>query len=301
MQLDLNLLTAFDALLEEGSVMGAAHRLHLSTPAMSRTLGRIRAATGDQIMVRTGRTMTPTPYALGVREQVHLLVQQAHAVLSPQRALDLTSLERTFTLQCHDALTSAIAPTLVDGVRRAAPGVCLRFVAEPALDTNDLRRGRVDLELGATQPVLPEIRWVVLGAGRIVVVARADSAAASGDLTVASYAAGDHVIVSRRGKLHDRVDDLLAERGLRRRVVAAVPTTIAALQIVRFTNMVATVAEAAGQNLIGPLGLRTAALPLDVPATSVVCAWHQRYETDPAHEWLRRQVARAVTTALQPL
>jgi len=68
MQLDLNLLTAFDALLEEGNVMGAAARLHLSTPAMSRTLGRIRKVTGDQIMVRTGRTMTPTPYAVSVHQ-----------------------------------------------------------------------------------------------------------------------------------------------------------------------------------------------------------------------------------------
>lgn len=64
MQLNLNLLIALDALLEEGSVAGAAERLHLSQPAMSRTLGRIRRATGDQILVRTGRTMTPTPYAL---------------------------------------------------------------------------------------------------------------------------------------------------------------------------------------------------------------------------------------------
>lgn len=59
MQLDLNLLTVLDALLEEGSVMGAAERLHLSSPAVSRTLGRLRAVTGDDILVRTGHSMTP--------------------------------------------------------------------------------------------------------------------------------------------------------------------------------------------------------------------------------------------------
>jgi len=87
--LDLNLLTALDALLEEGSVSGAAARLYLSEPAMSRTLGRIRRATGDQILVRTGRTMTPTPHALALRAEVHALVQHAYAVLSPARNLDL--------------------------------------------------------------------------------------------------------------------------------------------------------------------------------------------------------------------
>ncbi len=79
MQLDLNLLTALDALLEEGSVTDAAARLHVSAPAMS----RIRRATGDQILVRTGRTMTPTPRALALRATVHDLVQQAQSVLSP--------------------------------------------------------------------------------------------------------------------------------------------------------------------------------------------------------------------------
>src|SRR5690242_9139367 len=108
MQLDLNLLAALDALLEEGSVAGAADRMHVTSPAMSRTLGRIRKATKDQILVRTGRTMTPTPYALAVRAEVHRLVQQAHAVLAPASALDLGTLGRTFTLQWHDAVTSAV-------------------------------------------------------------------------------------------------------------------------------------------------------------------------------------------------
>src|ERR1700735_2598888 len=89
MQLDFNLLPALDALLEENSVGAAADRLHLSAPAMSRTLSRIRRATGDQILVRPGRTMTPTPYAVRVRQQVHALVGQAQALLAPDHGLDL--------------------------------------------------------------------------------------------------------------------------------------------------------------------------------------------------------------------
>src|SRR3569833_941697 len=121
--LDLNLLTALDALLEEGSVAGAAQRLHVTAPAMSRTLGRIRHATKDQILVRTGREMVPTPYALCVREEVHRLVQQAHAVLAPERDVDLETLDRVFTVRWHDAITAAIGPALVAGVRSLALGV----------------------------------------------------------------------------------------------------------------------------------------------------------------------------------
>lgn len=67
---------------------GAAARPHVTAPAMSRNLGRIRRTTGDQILVRTGRTMTPTPYAIAVREQVHELLHQVQGVLAPSE-LDL--------------------------------------------------------------------------------------------------------------------------------------------------------------------------------------------------------------------
>src|SRR6187549_648548 len=113
MSLDFNLLPALDALLEEESVMGAADRMRLSAPAMSRTLGRIRQATGDPILVRTGRTMTATPRALAIREQVHQLVAQVQEVMSPEGEIDFTTLERTFTLRWHDSLTMAIGPHLL--------------------------------------------------------------------------------------------------------------------------------------------------------------------------------------------
>ncbi len=100
--------------------MGAADRLHLSSPALSRSLGRIRKLTGDEILVRTGHTMTPTPYALSIREQVSDLVRQAHTVLAPNRVLALDDLERTFTLRAHDALTMTLAPPLLAAIAALA-------------------------------------------------------------------------------------------------------------------------------------------------------------------------------------
>src|ERR1700742_5245731 len=94
MHVDLNLLIALDALLEENSVAAAADRLHLSPPAMSRTLSRIRRATGDDILVRTGRTMSPTPRALELREETRELVRRATAVLTPVQDPNLDTLER---------------------------------------------------------------------------------------------------------------------------------------------------------------------------------------------------------------
>ena len=154
---DLNLLIALDALLEENSVAAAADRLHLSPPAMSRTLSRIRRATGDDILVRSGRTMTPTPRALELREETRELVRRGTAVLTPPRTLDLDTLDRVFTIRSHDALAGALAPLLTAAIA-AAPGVQVRLLAEPAGDVADLARGHTDAEIGAAGPARPRSR-----------------------------------------------------------------------------------------------------------------------------------------------
>jgi DNA-binding transcriptional LysR family regulator len=297
MHLDLNLLTALDALLEEGSVAGAAERLHVTPPAMSRTLGRIRRATGDQILVRTGRSMTATPHAVALHARVHELVHQAQVLLSPDRSVDLATLERTFTLRWHDALTVAYAPALLTAVRAQAPGVRLRFLPEASSDTHELRRGEVDLEAGAGVPQLPEVRHELVGEGRLVVAVRADHPLTTGELTTERYAAAEHVTVSRRGRLVDPIDDVLAEAGLRREVVAASPTVAAALQLVRLSDLVVTLPDVT--NLVD-FGLVALPLPLAVPAIPIRLAWHQRYDGDPGHAWLRDQ-ARAVLGAQEAL
>lgn len=289
MHLDLNLLTVLDALLEEGSVMGAAERLHLSSPAVSRTLGRLRAVTGDDILVRTGHSMVPTPYAVSVREDVHRLVRQAREVLSPVRELDLAELERTFTIQCHDAVAAALVPVLVGRVQRRASGVRLRVLAENVVDTNDLRHGRVDLEVGSGRPGSPEFRSEPLGEDPLVVAMRADHPCAAG-LDLASYAAQPHVVISRRGRLTAPIDDVLAAEGLRRRVVAAVATVSTALRIAARGDALVTCTAILSRPIIEAFGLLTRPLPIEFPAATINCNWHQRYDSDPAHAWLREQV-----------
>lgn len=290
MGLDLNLLTALDALLEEGSVANAADRLDLSQPAMSRTLGRIRRSTGDQILVRTGRTMTPTPYALAVREDVHALVQHAHALLVPERDLDLDSLTRTFTLQCHDAITTAIGSRLLAAVQAQAPGVTLRLLAEAAVDTTDLRQGRVDISIGSEKPAFPEIRSETIFHERLVMVVRLEHPFSRGHLTIERYAQAHHITISRRGHLRDPVDAALVEHGLQRHVVASAPTTMAALYFVKNSDMVVAVAEHLCEPMVSALGLRSIPIPLDLPTVPAIIAWHQRYDNDKAHSWIRNLV-----------
>ncbi|GAA0274612.1 LysR family transcriptional regulator [Streptomyces polychromogenes] len=290
MQLDLNLLAALDALLEEGSVAGAAARLHVTAPAMSRSLGRIRRTTGDQILVRTGRTMTPTPYAVAVRQQVHELLHQVRGVLAPSRELDLATLERTFTLRWHDSLVALSGAPLLSAVREQAPGVRLRFVAESSVDTPGLRRGEVDLEANANRPSAPDIRAEEVGRTRLVIVVRqGHPLTRAGTVTARQYASAEHVTVSRRGNLTNALDEALAPHGLTRRAVASVPTEAAALEFVRGSDLLVSVPEATARQAVADLGLAVLPLPPELPSASapVYLSWHQRYDTDHAHAWLR--------------
>ncbi|MET7801539.1 LysR family transcriptional regulator [Streptomyces decoyicus] len=290
--LDLNLLTALDALLEEGSVSRAADRLHVTSPAMSRSLGRLRRAMNDPILVRTGRTMTPTARALAIREQVHALVEQVHTVLAPERDIDLLSLERTFTVVCHDAIANTMGPLLLTALRAQAPGVRLRMLGEASTDTNDLRYGHVDLEISAQSAASPDICQETVAHDRLVVVARHNHPLTAGGLTVDAYVAAEHLTVSRRGRLTDPIDELLHIKGRQRHVVASAPTSAAALHFIRHSDVITAVPESLTETLAAALDLHMMPFPFRFPTIPVTQAWHRRYESDRAHAWLRSEVRR---------
>ena len=156
---DLNLLAALDMLLAEGSVTGAARRLGLSASAMSRTLTRLRAATGDPLLVRAGRGLVPTPRAAELRDRVHDLNREARAVLRPQiTQLDLATLEQTFTIRASEAFLEFLSGPVVAAVLQAAPRARLRFAPKPDKDARPLREGLIDLEIGLLATSAPEMR-----------------------------------------------------------------------------------------------------------------------------------------------
>ncbi|MFK0106997.1 LysR family transcriptional regulator [Streptomyces sp. NPDC091217] len=292
MHLDLNLLIALDALLEERSVGAAADRLHLSQPAMSRTLGRIRKATGDEILVRSGRAMLPTPYAEQVRDEVHQLVIRAQVVLSPTAEVDPATLERTFTLQCNDVVADALLPRLAGRLLTAAPGVCLRVLGEADTTVDELRSGHIDLRITDEIPPHTDTRSTTLLTDALVVVGRHDLP--HDPSTWTGFAALPHAVISRRGRIRSRIDDLLEARNLRRHVAFTVPTLALALRTAADHDLVTVVPALLGGQAL-PAPLRAYPLPADAPAVPAVLAWHVRHDRDAAHRWLRMLVTDTLT------
>jgi DNA-binding transcriptional LysR family regulator len=295
--LDLNLLLALDVLLEEQSVQGAAHRLHLSEPAMSRTLGRIRKALGDPILVRAGRRMVPTPHALAVRAEVSAVVERARALFAPHRDADLRTVTRTFTILGNDSLAATQGAALLARAAREAPGVSLRFLSESHVDAPLLRQGTADLEVGVIDTAAPEVHRETVYEERMLGVVRPRHPLLEGELTPERFAGeAGHLVVSRRGRPRGPIDDALAELGFARRVVGSVGTFPASLFMLRETDLIGLI-PCYGRPMADSLGLVTFEIPLRLPPFAVGLAWHPRHDADPAHAWLRGCVRELMTEA----
>ncbi len=283
---DLNLLVTLDVLLEEGSVARAGQRLRLSPSAMSRALARLRATTGDPLLVRAGRGLVPTPRAVELRGRIGQLVQESEAVLRPVGKLDVQQMLRTFTLRTSEGFVENFGPLLMARIEKDAPGVQLRFMQKPNKDSAPLREGVVDLETGVVeQTTSPELRVQALFRDRYIGVVRKGHALTSGKITPARYAAGRHIGVSRDPS-QDPVETALAPLELKRKIVVSLVAGFStALALARTSDLVATVPERHTGNLRA--GMHSFPVPVPVPEFTVSMLWHPRLDADPGHRWLR--------------
>ena len=287
---DLNLLIALDALLIEGSVIGAARRLGLSESAMSRTLGRLRATTGDALLVRAGRNMVLTPYAEAIRERTHHTVREARAVLSPTaQSLDLHQLDRCFTLRTNEGFVEAFGSALIAAVAHQAPHAWLSFVPKPEKSARDLREGNIDLEIGVLGNMGPEIRQQALFRDSFVGVVRAGHPLTQ-RLDITQFAAFGHIVASRRGELGGPIHDALQQAGLTRKVAAVVAAFSSAVALAQESDHIALVPRSLFLHhplIKNSTRLAMFELPFATPEMTVSQLWHPRLENDAAHHWLR--------------
>ncbi|AYG67726.1 MULTISPECIES: LysR family transcriptional regulator [unclassified Rhizobium] len=283
---DLNLLVTLNVLLAEGSVARAARRLRLSPSAMSRALARLRETTGDPLLVRAGRGLVPTPRALELRGSLGRLVQEAEAALRPAENLNLKQLARTFTIRTREGFVENFGPELIASVAEQAPGARLYFTQKLDKDSTPLRDGTVDLETGVVgDDTGPELRTQALFHDHFIGVVRNGHPLSEGVMTPARYAAGRHILVSRRGLQKGQIDEALEGLGLERQIATIVGSFSAALALARASDLIVSVPERYTGNL--RVGMHSFALPVLTSHVTISLLWHPRMDADPAHRWLR--------------
>lgn len=292
--LDLNLLVVLDAILETGSVTGAAARLGLSQPAVSNAVGRLRRQLGDPILVRGPRGMVPTPRASALQAPLREALRSLHAELFEERAFAPSRSTRTFVVAGTDYVHALLLGPLVRLLRAAAPGVTLRAVPITSrFPWRDLETGDLDLAVGRA-PTRPEgLRSRALFRDRIICLLAKDHPDAKHPLTLERYLALDHIDVLPI-EAPGLADVYLDRIGRQRRVVATMPHFLVAPLVVRQAEVCLTLSERLARMLAGDLELVVRELPFPAPPFAVHAHWHERMHDDAGHRFLRLAVHQAL-------
>jgi len=290
---DLNLLPVLDALLRQRSVTLAARELDMSQSAVSTALGRLRALLGDQLFVRTGRGMLPTPRASQLAEPVASILDKLRdEVLSSQGFVPSTS-QRDFTLGLSDVGSYVLWPRIVSVVSQQAPLVRLRLrVMSQAHIASALEDAEVDVALGA-YPGLPDTLYQRrLFERKYVAMVRQAHPLAGKRLSLQAFARCPQAVVRLASGIQDRVDEALAAQGLARQKVLDMPSYLMLPPLLAAGDWMAVMpgqlADAFAQH--GRFKLLT--LPFDVPSSVIRMHWHKRFHEDGANAWLRSVISR---------
>ncbi len=291
-RIDLNLLVALDALLDERSVTRAAIRLGMSQPAASRALGRLRALFSDALLVDG-----PGGYLLSARaEDLRPALRQTLAGIGAMleaNAFDPAEATGSVRLLMTDLHAAVLAPRLIARLAVEAPGLDLDILAPGPALMEALETDAADAVIGVIDEAPAGFRRRKLLDDRLVTFMREGHPAATRPFTLERYLALDHIVVSITGRGAAPVDDLLSAMGRSRRVRVRVPNFFAAVEIAACSDLVMTLPESLAQTAAGGSRFVMLPPPVDTGRFALNLLWHARHQDAPRHVWLRRLVVEA--------
>lgn len=292
-RLDLNLLVTLEALLAEQNVTKAAARLHLSQPAVSAQLSRLRDVFDDPLLIPAQRGMTPTAKALDLLEPLRQALDQLRATVATHSNFNPAKARLTVSIACTDYLHAAVVKPLVVALRTKAPGVrvALRNLDLPQLEAQ-MARGDVDLALMTPQAAPPSLRARHLFDEHYVLIGRRKHPRLRAGLTAEEFAQLEHVVVSLHGGgFVTPVDDALAAFGLKRKVVLSAASFLFVPEIVSQSDFVALVPERLVRDRAGQLEVMDCPFPVEGFAVGMV--WHERSHGHGGQRWIREHIERS--------
>lgn len=294
---DLNLLRVLCALLDEGSTVAAARRLHMSQPAVSAALARLRHALGDPLFVRQGRSLSPTEFALSLRDPLHEILFRTEALLRGPDSFDPAQARLAFKISGSDFFAELLMPQLAERLARVAPLVQVQLV-NLVPDNYVAALDQFDVEV-ALIPLGKFPDWAdhqVVFHSQFSVIARAGhpelAGLAPGDpIPTDLFCALSHVLFSPEGKLTGMGDQALAQHGRTRHIAMTLPVFSGVYNAVAASDLIALLPRSLAQAMAPRLGLTLYAAPVPMPVVPLCMVWHRRLSRDPAQIWLRQMMA----------
>lgn len=286
---NLNLLVVLDALLTERSITRAAARLHMSQPAMSAAVGRLRDWLGDPLLVRGAGGYALTTRAEELIVPLRQILEDIERTLQKPGDFDPSTAHKTFRIAANDAFELVVLPPLVQRLQQVAPHVRLVIEStEGVVPVQALTSGAVDVAWGHFQATPPGLRTQVMMQDTLACLVRKDHPSIQGQLSVMQFCAAPHLVVALKGNtLPDLVQRRMAESGLTLNIALQVPHMLAAPVIVLTSDYLLTLPTRVARCYADLLGLAFFPLPFDYPPFALSLVWHERAHRDPATVWFR--------------
>lgn len=298
--IDLNLLVVLDALLTEKHVTRTGARLHLSQPAISHSLSKLRVLLDDPILIREGNEVVLSALAQNIQGSLRDILSQIETLFGKSIDFKAASSQRTFQLAMSDYGAAIVLPKLLVRLRHEAPNMTLVVTQGSRHGMfEQVAQGKIDLALGVFPSLTPDVSMEVLFEEDFSCLLDRRTLSKEGVLDLASYLERPHIQVSMDGGINGEIDSLLRAEGLRRRIAVSVPHWRTAPSLLHNTDLILTVATRTLEDTMINSDLVQLPPPFSIPRFPFVQIWHQRFCDDPAHAWLRQQVKQVVTHPAQ--
>lgn len=294
LDLDARLLRLLVAVVDTGSITGAAQRLGVTQSAVSHLLDKLRGITGDALFTKSGRGIVATARALTLAERARELLADLER-FAQSETFDPAHWQTTFTIAANDFQRDALLPALMQRLRQQAPGVSLRVIASDVPTPEMLRQQQCQLIISPRPPEGTDIVQKRLFADRYRVFY--DPAVREAPRTRKAYLAAEHVTVLYAPQRPLDLDQYLLSKGIERRFRVMVPGFAGLPAFIRGTDLLTTVPGLMREHLMR--GLHDAEVPVPCPTMPMYMIWHLRHHQDMAHRWLRRQIE-DIALPLQP-
>lgn len=282
-RIDLNLYRVFDTVYQEGSLTRAGEVLHLTQPAVSNALARLRATYEDPLFVRTAAGMVPTPAAEAIAADIRGALQLLDGSLRPGDAFDPRRAKRRFRLSAGDQTAAMLAPALVR-LTADMPGIEIEILPlRRDAAVHELASGQIDFAFDAIPLSDPQLLSMKVLEDEMVCAVREGHPTVGRRLNLPQYLALSHVHASSRRQGPGLIDLALKKLGKQRRIALRVPYHLSLPHIVASTDLAASIPR----SLALAHALRAVPLPFSTPAAEVHAWWHKSANLDPGSQWFR--------------
>jgi DNA-binding transcriptional LysR family regulator len=296
--LDLNLLRVFDAIFQTRSVTTAASNLHLTQPAVSKQLNRLRELLEDPLFVRTNDGMAPTPRAEALAAPIRQALTEVRNAIERQLGFDPSTSDRTFRIFMNDVGQMALLPRMLALIATEAPSVNIQTVQIPSLRMRSvgLESGDVDLAVGYFEEFDGSMHCQVLFEEHYAGMVRADHPSIRDPMTFEQFLQTPHLVYQPSGGGHGSqenfVDRAFWQAGVQRRVAVRLGHAVGISAMVSHTDLLVIVPNMLAQACANLVPVTILDLPIEIPRFQISQYWHDRFHTDPGSRWLRSVFAR---------